>query len=271
MSHSEHVLPEPQTHTRSLQSAPPSFRNRVKSIHPINKVTNYRTRALSAPSALDVARQDTLTIVEFKDQEESRSNVGPLKGQHLSNPQPLPLPSNQGGGELKATGSFKSGIANGFLHAPDAAEHDALAPVEYEEQEEAKHRVGLVKDHCSTNSQPLPLPSRQGGGAVLKANVSFKSGMATNPIHVCGPLPLPPSGLLRNLPFEEIAAACHNFSSDRCMSECLSSTIYSASFGDDASGAKKFEATVTRLHSSTQVLLRKVVKNCKYELLLALH
>lgn len=257
VSHIEHVptaLPEPQTHTRSLHSAPPSFRNRVKSTHPINKVTNHRTRTLSAPSALDVATQNTLTTVEFEDQEESRYNVGSLKGQHSSNPLPLPLPSHQGGGELKATGSFKSGIVRGSVYGPDVAEQDALASVEYEEQEESKHRVGLVKDQCSTSSQPLPLPSRQGGGAALKAKVITKLGMATAPLYVCGPLPLPPTGLLRNLPFEEIAAACHNFSSDRCMSECLSSTIYSASFGDDASSAKKFEATVTRLHSSTQVL-----------------
>ena len=59
------MLPEPQTHPHSLQSAPPSFRNRVKSFQPINQVTNNRTRALSAPSALDVANQDTLTTVEF--------------------------------------------------------------------------------------------------------------------------------------------------------------------------------------------------------------
>ncbi|XP_047148426.1 serine/threonine-protein kinase PCRK1-like [Vigna umbellata] len=257
VSHIEHVptvLPEPQIHTRSLHSAPSSFRNRVKSTHPINKVTNPRTRTLSAPSALDVATQNTLTTVEFEDQEESRYNVGSLKGQHSSNPLPLPLPSHQGGGELKATGSFKSGIVSGSVYGPDVAEQDALASVEYEEQEESKHRVGLVKDHCSTNSQPLPLPSRQGGGAALKAKISTKLGMATAPAYVCGPLPLPPTGLLRNLPFEEISAACHNFSSDRCMSECLSSTIYSASFGDDASSAKKFEATVTRLHSSTHGL-----------------
>nr|KYP48379.1 putative serine/threonine-protein kinase NAK [Cajanus cajan] len=191
VSHNEHVprvLPQPQPHL--LKSAPPSFRTRVKSIHPINKVTNNRTRALSAPSSL----------------------------------------------------------------AHDAAEQDALASVEYEEQEESKHRVGLMKEQSSSNPQPLPLPSRQGSGGALKANGSFKLGMATAPIYVSGPLPLPPTGLLRNFPFEEIASACHNFSSDRCMSECLSSTMYSASFGDDASSAKKFEATVTRLHSSTQGL-----------------
>ncbi|XP_061370755.1 probable serine/threonine-protein kinase PBL18 [Gastrolobium bilobum] len=188
--HNEHVptvLPEPQAHSRSLQSAPPSFRTRVKSIHPINKVNNNRTRALSAPSALD------------------------------------------------------------------AAEQDALASVEYEEQEESKQRTGSMKEQRSPSPQPLPLPSPQGSGA-LKASSSFKSGTASGPLYASGPLPLPPIGLLRNFQYEEIAAACHNFSSDRCMSECLSSTIYKASFGDDASSSKKFEATVTRLHPSTQGL-----------------
>ncbi|KHN43731.1 Putative receptor-like protein kinase [Glycine soja] len=255
VSHKEHaptVLPEPQTHPHSLQSAPPSFRNRVKSIQPINQVTNNRTRALSAPSALDVANQDTLTTVEFEEQEESRYHVGSLMEQRSSSPQPLPLPSRQGGGALNANGSFKSGIASVSLYAsglaPEVTEQDALASVDYEEQEELRHRVGLMKEQRSSIPQPLPLPSPQGGsGGVLKAIGSFKSGTASAP----GPLPLPPTGLIRNFTYEEIAAACHNFSSDRCMSERLSSTIYSASFGDDASSAKKFEATVTRLHSST--------------------
>lgn len=188
VSHNEHVptvLPEPQTHTRSLQSAPPSFRTRVK---PINKVNNNRTRTLSAPSTLD------------------------------------------------------------------AAEQDALASVEYEEQEESKHRGGSMKEQRSSSPQPLPLPSPQ-GGAALKAIGSFKSATASGPLYASGPLPLPPTGSLRNFQYEEIAAACHNFSSDRCMSECLSSTIYKASFGDDVSSTKKFEATVTRLHPSTQVHL----------------
>jgi hypothetical protein len=191
ISHNEHapsVLPEPQTHTRSLQSAPPSFRTRVKPIQSVNKVTNNRIRALSAPSTLDVADQD------------------------------------------------------------------ALASIEYEEQEELKHRGGgSMKELRSSSPQPLPLPSPQGGSS-LKAIGSFKLGTASGPLHASGPLPLPPTGSLRNFPYEEVAAACHNFSSDRCMSECLSSTIYKAYFGDDPSNSKKFEATVTRLHPSSQVL-----------------
>ncbi|WJX76860.1 hypothetical protein P8452_60234 [Trifolium repens] len=191
INHNDHapsVLPEPQTHTRSLQSAPPSFRTRVKPNQPVNKVTNNRTRALSAPSTLDAADQDALTSIEYEEQEESKyRGGGSMKEQRSSSPQPLPLPSPQGCSSLKTIGSFKMGTAS-------------------------------------------------------------------VPLHASGPLPLPPTGSLRNFPYEEVAAACHNFSSDRCMSECLSSTIYKAYFDDDPSSAKKFEATVTRLHPSPQGL-----------------
>ncbi|CAL5192473.1 unnamed protein product [Lathyrus oleraceus] len=192
ISHNDHapsVLPEPQTPTRSLQSAPPSFRTRVKPIQPVNKVANNRARALSAPSTLDAADQDALASIEYEEQEESRYRGG-------------------GGG-------------------------------------------GSMKEQRSASPQPLPLPSPQ-GGSTLKAIGSFKLGTASGPLHASGPLPLPPTGSLRNFPYEEVATACHNFSSDRCMSECLSSTIYKAYFGDDPSSSKKFEATVTRLHPSSQ-------------------
>lgn len=190
--HAPSVLPEPQTPTRSLQSAPPSFRTRVKPIQPVNKVANNRARALSAPSTLDAADQDDLASIEYEEQEESR---------------------------------YRGGVGGG----------------------------GSMKEQHSACPQPLPLPSLQ-GGCTLKAINSFKTGTASGPLHASGPLPLPPTGSLRNFPYEEVAAACHNFSSDRCMSECLSSTIYKAYFGDDPSSSKKFEATVTRLHPSSQVL-----------------
>ncbi|XVE84337.1 hypothetical protein DITRI_Ditri17bG0004600 [Diplodiscus trichospermus] len=189
VAHKEHIpttLPEPQVQTRSLQSAPPSFRTRVKPSQPNNQATSNRTRALSAPSSLDAAEQDALESVEFEEQEELKSRVGAVKEQRLSSPQPLPLPS----------------------------------------------------------------PT----GTVLKANGSFKAGNASGPLYASGPLPLPPSGTLRNFTYEEIAAACNHFSSGRCTSEGLSSVMYKASFGDDASSSKKFEATVTRLHPSTQGL-----------------
>lgn len=181
------TLPEPQLPTRSLQSAPPSFRTRVKPIQPNNKVNNNRTRALSAPSSLDAAEQDALASVEFEEQEESRSRILLAKEQRSSSPQPLPLPSPQNSFSLRITGSFKA-------------------------------------------------------------------GNSSNQLFSSGPLPLPPSGTLRNFSYEEIAVACHNFSSDRCMSESFSSIIYRASFGDDGSSSKKFEATVTRLHPSSQGL-----------------
>lgn len=181
------TLPEPQLPTRSLQSAPPSFRTRVKPIQQNNKVNNNRTRALSAPSSLDAAEQDALASVEFEEQEESRSRILLAKEQRSSSPQPLPLPSPQNSFSLRTTGSFKA-------------------------------------------------------------------GNSSNQLFSSGPLPLPPSGTLRNFSYEEIAVACHNFSSDRCMSESFSSIIYRASFGDDGSSSKKFEATVTRLHPSSQVI-----------------
>ncbi|KAL5550606.1 hypothetical protein UlMin_000782 [Ulmus minor] len=183
------TLPEPKVQTRTLQSAPPSFRTRVKPIQPVSKVANNRTRALSAPSTLD------------------------------------------------------------------AAEQDALSSLEYEEvEQESKFRNGSIKEQRPPSPQPLPLPSPQ-GPPVLRSNGSFKSMTSSGPLYASGPLPLPPtSGALRNFSYEEVAAACLNFSSDRCMSEGLSSIIYKGSFGEDASSSKKFEATITRLHPSTQGL-----------------
>ncbi|KAL0338076.1 UNVERIFIED_CONTAM: hypothetical protein Sangu_1329700 [Sesamum angustifolium] len=85
------VLPEPQTHTRSLQSAPPSFRTRVKPVQSNNGVSNSRIRALSAPSSLDAAEQDVLESIECEGQEEPRSRFGSMKEYNSPSPQPLPL------------------------------------------------------------------------------------------------------------------------------------------------------------------------------------
>lgn len=198
VNHKEHgvtttILSETRIHTRSLQSAPPSFKTRVKTIQPANKITKNRIRALSAPSTLDAAEQDDMVSIEYEEQEELRHRAGLMKEPRVSTSQPLPLPSPHGGATLKPMSSFKLGTVSGPLHA-------------------------------------------------------------SGPLYASGPLPLPPTGSLRNFPFEDIAAACHNFSSDRFMSESLSSTMYKASFGDDVSSSKTFDATVTRLHPSTQVL-----------------
>ncbi|KAF2306546.1 hypothetical protein GH714_019345 [Hevea brasiliensis] len=86
------ILPEPQIPTRSLQSAPPSFRTRVKPVQPDNRVSNSRARAMSAPESLDAAEQDELAAVEYDEHEESKSRTG-LPRDHPS-PQPLPLPAS---------------------------------------------------------------------------------------------------------------------------------------------------------------------------------
>lgn len=181
------TLPVPESHGPSLQSAPPSFRNRTKS-QSASQYPNIRTRALSAPSSLVVAERDALASMEFDDQEEYRGRGRVVKDQHFSNPLPLPLPSPQANSVLKNLGSFNSSSASG-------------------------------------------------------------------PIAPSGPLPLPPlGGGFRKFSYEEVSSACLHFSADRCISEGTSSTIYKASFSDDTMGSKKTEATVTRVLHSVQVL-----------------
>ncbi|PIA32458.1 hypothetical protein AQUCO_04500218v1 [Aquilegia coerulea] len=185
------VLPEPQISSRSLQSAPPSFKTRSKPVQPViqitnsSKISNCRSRALSAPSSL---------VVD---------------------------------------------------------DHDAFSPNEYDEHEDSKRRVGLTKELRSPCPQPLPLPSTQ-SPSVLRNTGSFKAVNVSGPLNASGPLPLPPLAAVRNFSYEEILSACQQFSSDRCISEGLSSIMYKASFGDETSGSKKLEATVTRLLPYTQ-------------------
>ncbi|OAY70436.1 putative receptor-like protein kinase [Ananas comosus] len=184
-------LPEPESSGPSLQSAPPSFRNRTKISQPANKMSNSRVRALSAPSSLIVDDQDALVTIEIDDQEENRGKGGGAVKEHrFSNPLPLPRPSQEDTSVLKNFGSFKS--SNNF----------------------------------------------------------------SGPIVTSGPLPLPPLGAsgLRNFSYEEVSSACQLFSSDRCMSEGIMTTVYKATFGDDTVGSKKVEATVTRLLPSSQGL-----------------
>ncbi|XP_059642560.1 probable serine/threonine-protein kinase PBL1 [Cornus florida] len=130
---------------------------------------------------------------------------------------------------------------------------DDLLSVECEEQEESKGRVGSMKEHRTPSPQPLPLPSPQ-SAAVLKPMGSFNLGNANGPLKAYGPQPLPSLGAHRNFSCEEITTACHNFSPKQCVSEGHYSAMYRASFGDDASGSKRLEATVTRLQPSTQGL-----------------
>ncbi|KAK4748181.1 hypothetical protein SAY87_014767 [Trapa incisa] len=186
--HPPAVLPEPQYQTRSLQSAPPSFKARVKPVQTLYKETNNRMRALSAPSTLDAAEQDDFSPVEFDDMEDYRQWVSMKEQQQQQSPNP----------------------------------------------------------------QPLPLPPQPQSSGALKPMGSFKSVSSSGPLYTSGPLPLPPSAALRNFSYDDISAACHKFSSEGCISEGLSFVTYKASFGDDASGSKKFDATVTRLQASLQ-------------------
>lgn len=109
------VLPEPQTHSRSLQSAPPSFRTRTQPGQPANCIINNRTRALSAPSSLSDAERDAVTAIDDGEQEEQKGCSRSTNDRRVSNPQPLPLPSPQNTFFLKSTGSFKLSNASGPL------------------------------------------------------------------------------------------------------------------------------------------------------------
>lgn len=113
--HSPTALPEPQCQTRSLQSAPPSFKTRVKPVQSSTRVSSSRARALSAPSSLDAAEQDALASTECEEQEEPRSRFGSMKEYNSPSPQPLPLPSPRGTNALKATTSFKMINSSGPL------------------------------------------------------------------------------------------------------------------------------------------------------------
>lgn len=145
------------------------------------------------------------------------------------------------------------------LSAPSSfvvADQDVSSSIELEYQEDTKVRAEQLKEQRFSNPLPLPLPSPQGGSAVLKNIGSFKSSTSSSHPLNSGPLPLPPlagSGL-RNFTYEEIAAACQHFSADRCVSEGISSTFYKATFGDDSPGLTKLEATVTLLLPSSQNL-----------------
>jgi hypothetical protein len=100
-------LPEPEVHVPSLQSAPPSFRDRAKISQSANKVYNSRARVLSAPSTLIVVDQFGFPYAEYGDQDDSRDKEGSTKGHRFSNPLPLPLPSPEGH-SLRNFGSFKA-------------------------------------------------------------------------------------------------------------------------------------------------------------------
>ncbi|CAH9083417.1 unnamed protein product [Cuscuta epithymum] len=173
-------------------------------------------------------------------------------------PTVLPEPLTQTRALHSAPPSFKIRARPAASSMDEAGQDPTLMSNEFDEYEESRGRVGSTIESISSGSpQPLPLPSPH-PTASLKTMGSFKtvnaSGGRFNAFS--GPLPLPPvtvssTGSVRNFSYEEIAAACHNFTSELCVSEGLSSVMYSASFGDDA---KKLDATITRLSPSSQGL-----------------
>lgn len=134
---------------------------------------------------------------------------------------------------------------------------DDISSVESDEQNDPNSRIGSMRDNRSPSRQgpqPLPLPPPiPQSSSVLKNMESFKLRNGSGPLYASGPLPLPPTGTLRNFSCDEITTACYNLFPERSVSEGLSSVIYRASFGNDTSCSRKLEATVTCLNPSTQV------------------
>ncbi|CAA6661875.1 unnamed protein product [Spirodela intermedia] len=132
------------------------------------------------------------------------------------------------------------------LSAPsslDSADQHHLLSVDPEEQEEEhKDQVGSAKDHRFSSSQPLPLPSPPDTSSALKNAGSFSFKLTNS----------------NSLFLQRDRAACQNFSADRRAFDSLSSTAYTASFGDDfgarslkppSSGFKEFMAEVNLIAS----------------------
>lgn len=159
------TLPEPDFHGPSLQSAPPSFRNRTKFAQSVTQFPTIRTRALSAPSTLAVTDREAL---EFDDQVESRDRRRLVKDQHFSNPLPLPLPSPEAKSVLKNFASFKSTNASaptnisGSLPLPRSK--DGLRSFSYNE--------------VSAACLPFSLDSEGSSSTVYRA--SFEDEMVTS-------------------------------------------------------------------------------------------
>ncbi|CAI8600675.1 unnamed protein product [Vicia faba] len=230
------AMPQLQA-SRSLHFNPQNPKSSVKSANPINRVTYNRTRALSAPSALEAAEQEALASIEQEEQEMSKTLARLMKEPRVPSPVPsplpLPLPSPRSRGPLKLRMTSDPFYASGS--GIDTAEQDGFETFQYDAREWSKNRDrSMKKQHLA---RPLPLPPK--GRFPSKATSSYKSGAVSDSV--------------RFFLYEEIVAACHNFRSDRCLAECFSSTVYKASFFHEAS-CKKLKATVTRLHPSTQGL-----------------
>ncbi|WOL16632.1 putative receptor-like protein kinase [Canna indica] len=101
------ALPESAPGGPSLQSAPPSFRNRTRNSQSSNRILNSRTRALSAPSSLVMVDHYVLSSLEFDNPDEFKGRAVSMKDQRFSNPLPLPLPSPQSTSILNNLGILK--------------------------------------------------------------------------------------------------------------------------------------------------------------------
>ncbi|KAL8102094.1 hypothetical protein AgCh_026833 [Apium graveolens] len=132
----------PQNHPPAAFPKSPSCTDRVKPIQPNNSITNTRARGLSAPSSLDSAEQDALSV-DYEEQLNLTSPYGSMKKGQNPNPQPLPLPVPPKAAVLKNLGSIK------VLNARGLSSNTASQPLP----------SPLPLPHPFTLPQSLPAPS----------------------------------------------------------------------------------------------------------------
>lgn len=123
------------------------------------------------------------------------------------------------------------------------------------QQQISKLKATSMKEHyLPPCPQPLPLPPfSEQRSRKMKERRGQPVRLPYPPLRTSGSIKSRAGtsvGSIRYFSQDEIIAAIHNYSSTLCVSECLNSTIYMASFVD---GSKLLEATVNSLHPSTQV------------------
>ncbi|MED6115052.1 hypothetical protein PIB30_086456 [Stylosanthes scabra] len=141
--------------------------------------------------------------------------------------------------------NFHGGPVSASSSSLSEAEQDAVAAIAHVQQPRCQYGLsnGLFPTH--PHPHPVPLPRPPPALSPLKANVS--SSPTSSPVSPSR------TSSLRYYRYEEILAACQNFSSERCVLQCVSSSNFKASFGDDSS-SRTVEATVTRVNPSIQDL-----------------
>lgn len=250
---------ETQNHSGDHQSAPSSFRSKVRRVQHVNwLINNNRPRALSAPSSFSRTEQDSQKEIYAKlDYEEEKS-------QRISPPS---FSTKQALSVLESVQPSKSSSLSGPvspMSGPLCSEKKAFSgqpvplpsprPLPLPHENSGTLRCPLRE---LTSSSP-PLNSTSPGSGLKKFG-SFKGHSTTfkgsGVIPHSEPMPLPTpkdcSANLRLYAFEELLVACNKFSLECRIFDGSASTMYKGLIKDEQSG-QKVEVAVTRFMATSQ-------------------